>query len=355
MSVTDVTARIAQIQGQLSLLRATTPSVGADTTGTTGALGAGSTSSTQFSDALSLVLGASPDGAPTSGTSGDSSPLADQVIAEARTFVGMPYVWGGDSPSDGGMDCSGLMQYVFGRHGIDLPRVSADQARAGTAVGSMAEARPGDLVAWDNSSRNNGADHIALYLGDGKILEAPRTGLDIRVIDLAASGHGEPDYIRRVLPEAAPSGSGGGLAAVAGRVAAGRTALPPSPYDDLFATAGARHGVDPSLLSAVAKQESSYRPGAVSPAGAQGLMQLMPGTAAGLGVEDPFDPSQAVDGAARLLRDLLDRFGRVDLALAGYNAGPGAVLRYDGVPPYPETQNYVRSVLGSLGGSVGAR
>ena len=74
-------------------------------------------------------------------------------------------------------------------------------------------------------------------------------------------------------------------------------------------------------------------------------MQLMPATAQGLGVRNSFDPAQAVDGAARLLHDLIDRFGQVDLALAAYNAGPGAVLRYDGIPPYPETQNYVRSVM----------
>ena len=104
----------------------------------------------------------------------------------------------------------------------------------------------------------------------------------------------------------------------------------------------------PTLLSAVAKQESGYKPDAVSPAGAQGLMQLMPATAHGLGVTNSFDPTQAVDGAARLLRDLLNRFGRTDLALAAYNAGPGAVLRYDGIPPYPETQNYVRSVMAML-------
>ena len=77
-------------------------------------------------------------------------------------------------------------------------------------------------------------------------------------------------------------------------------------------------------------------------------MQLMPATARGLGVRNSFDPAQAVDGAARLLRDLKAEFGRTDLALAAYNAGPGAVHRYGGIPPYPETQNYVRSVLAIL-------
>lgn len=126
---------------------------------------------------------------------------------------------------------------------------------------------------------------------------------------------------------------------------------PATPYAELFQAAGAKYGVDPRLLAAVAKQESSYNPNAVSPAGAKGLMQLMPATARSLGVSDPLDPEQAVDGAAKLLRDLLREFGSTELALAGYNAGPGAVKRYDGIPPYPETQNYVKRIMADLGDS----
>lgn len=120
------------------------------------------------------------------------------------------------------------------------------------------------------------------------------------------------------------------------------------PFAPLFKAAGARYGVDPSLLAAIARQESSFDPNAVSRAGAKGLMQLMPATARSLGVEDPFDPAQAVDGAARLLKGLLSEFGRTDLALAAYNAGPGAVHRYNGIPPYPETQEYVRRIMSDL-------
>ncbi len=117
------------------------------------------------------------------------------------------------------------------------------------------------------------------------------------------------------------------------------------PYADLFEDAGRRHGVAPALLAAVADAESNYNPRAVSHAGAQGLMQLMPGTAAGLGVTDSFDPAQAVDGAARLLAGHLRQYGSTELALAAYNAGPGAVNRFGGIPPYAETQAYVPKVL----------
>lgn len=329
MSIGAVEARIAQIQGELQRLSPTAPMNGAVfaqmMSGATAAYAPGT---------------ASAAGSPSAGTGS-----ADAVIATARQYVGMPYVWGGSSPADGGMDCSGLVQYAYGQHGIDLPRVSADQARAGSPVASMAEARPGDLVAWDNSGRNVGADHIAIYLGDGMILEAPRTGLDIRVISIEDSGHGTPDFIRRVLPDAPV----GGVSPVGAPTTSSRVSG--VPFADLFNAAGAQHGVDPVLLAAMARTESSFDPSAVSPAGAQGLMQLMPGTAKGLGVTDPFDPVQSVQGAAQLMRDLLDRFGRVDHALAGYNAGPGAVLRYDGIPPYAETQGYVSKILALVQGA----
>jgi soluble lytic murein transglycosylase-like protein len=116
------------------------------------------------------------------------------------------------------------------------------------------------------------------------------------------------------------------------------------PYADLFSRAASRHGVDASLLAAVAQQESGFNSSAVSPAGAQGLMQFMPATAAGLGV-NPLDPTSAIDGAARYLGSLKKQFGSTELALAAYNAGPGTVSRYGGIPPYSETQNYVRAVM----------
>jgi soluble lytic murein transglycosylase-like protein len=104
-------------------------------------------------------------------------------------------------------------------------------------------------------------------------------------------------------------------------------------------------GIDPALIQAIISAESGFDSHATSRAGARGLMQLMPETAASLGVADAYDPQQNVRGGTRYLRELLDRFGTVELAVAAYNAGPAAVERFGGVPPYAETQAYVRNVM----------
>jgi soluble lytic murein transglycosylase-like protein len=117
-------------------------------------------------------------------------------------------------------------------------------------------------------------------------------------------------------------------------------------FQKIIAEASAKYGVDSSLVEAVIQTESNFDPYAVSPAGAEGLMQLMPATAESLGVSDSLDPQQNVDGGVKLLRSLLNSYdGNVSLALAAYNAGPGAVAKYDGIPPYQETQAYVQRVL----------
>jgi soluble lytic murein transglycosylase-like protein len=120
-------------------------------------------------------------------------------------------------------------------------------------------------------------------------------------------------------------------------------------YEPLVQEAAEYHGVDPDLVRAVVRTESAFDPTAVSTAGAQGLMQLMPELSEELGVKDPFDPRENVFAGVRYLRSLLDQHdGDEKLALASYNAGPGAVMRYNGVPPYPETEQYIRNINGLL-------
>ena len=151
----------------------------------------------------------------------------------------------------------------------------------------------------------------------------------------------------------APSSSGSFAGALASAQATTAT-QPSSPSASDGSTAfgaeidaaAASNGIDPALLKGLVSQESGFDPNARSGAGALGLTQLMPGTAASLGVSNPLDPAQSLQGGARYLRQQLDRFGGDErLALAAYNAGPGAVAKYGGVPPYAETESYVNSVM----------
>ena len=154
----------------------------------------------------------------------------------------------------------------------------------------------------------------------------------------------------RVLFTNAPAGAYGASASAprrpARRTPASVTLAVPRELPGLIREVAMRHGVSPNLVHAVVAVESAFDPRAVSPKGARGLMQLMPATAAELGVEDVYDPRENLEGGTRHLRGLLDTYdGDVRLALAGYNAGATAVERYSGVPPYPETRQYVRRVM----------
>ena len=303
-----VQSRIGAIQARF-MLPATTNASWASAASAAGLTGTGATTSAT---------------APTSATG-----TGAEVVGAATKYLGVPYKWGGTDPATG-LDCSGFTQRVFADLGISIPRTSSQQATAGRPVASLAEAQPGDLVFFDNSSGRAGIDHVGLYIGGGKMIAAPQEGEVVKVQDV-----GDPTLIRRVLPDGVPAtksataGTGAGLAGV--------------PYADLFAQAGAKHGVSPALLAAVAKTESGFNTSAVSSAGAQGLMQFMPATAKGLGV-DATDPASAIDGAARYLSSLTRQFGSTELALAAYNAGPGTVQRYGGMPPYAETTSYVQKV-----------
>jgi peptidoglycan DL-endopeptidase CwlO len=267
----------------------------------------------------------------------------DQVVAQAEQYLGVPYQWGGTDPSTG-LDCSGLVQLAYGQLGVQLPRTSQEQQQVGTPVGSVAQAQPGDLVFYGSP-----AEHVGIYVGNGQMINAPHTGTSVRI-----EGVGTPTSIRRIVGTTPDAGNPSAVAALPGLTyGSGGAALGPVPptLAPLFLASAARYGLSPQLLAAVGKVESGFNPNAVSPAGAQGLMQLMPSTAASLGV-DPHDPAQAIDGAARLLSQNLARFGSVPLAVAAYNAGSGAVQTYGGVPPFPETQTYVQRVMSLSQGGV---
>jgi soluble lytic murein transglycosylase-like protein len=179
-------------------------------------------------------------------------------------------------------------------------------------------------------------------------------GAPVSTTSATSAATGGSDFAARLAsvtgaPATTPTGAAGATATTAtGATSATGTASgtgAATPYAAEIDAAAAKYNVDPALLRGLIRQESNFNPNAGSPAGARGLTQLMPGTAAALGV-DPSVPAQAIEGGAKYLRQQLDKFGNDPAkALAAYNAGPGAVQRYGGVPPYAETQNYVQKVL----------
>ena len=174
------------------------------------------------------------------------------------------------------------------------------------------------------------------------LIEQVQTGTSAggaRAPQAAAAMSASPMAFASML-QAASAGAAATPAAAAGESQS-------SQYDGLIEQAALRNGIDPAILHGLIQQESGFDPSSTSSAGAAGLTQLMPGTASSLGVANPLDPAESIEGGARYLKQMMSDFGgNTTDALAAYNAGPGAVTQYGGVPPYAETQSYVSKVLG---------
>jgi soluble lytic murein transglycosylase-like protein len=206
-------------------------------------------------------------------------------------------------------------------------RISAIQNRLGAL--SVGTQRQGPLAGESPASTGSASSANAATV--------PSTGLV----------GGRPATFGAAATGRVPAGTGGGFALASmssDSPLAARLPAQAQPFVGAIEQAAQAAGIDPSLLAAVVRNESNFSQGVVSHAGAIGLAQLMPGTAAGLGV-DPHDPQQNLQGGARYLRTQLDRFGSVELALAAYNAGPNRVAQAGGVPRIPETLAYVEKVM----------
>lgn len=195
--IAAIQARIAEIQQLVS------PTVSTATAASTA-------SGTSFAQALSAATGTATSTVADSALSG--SVTGESLVESAKKYLGTPYVWGGESLDEGGLDCSGLVQRALADLGVtDVPRVARDQMKLGEEVPSLDQARPGDLVVF------GGGSHIGIYVGDGKMIDAPKPGDQVRIRDV----YTEPTTIRRILPSAAEVASN----AASASASAGQTAM----------------------------------------------------------------------------------------------------------------------------------
>lgn len=231
----------------------------------------------------------------------------------------------------------------------ELRRTSADESKV-SAVEAK-DATLAKIVEVSEAERSNVAQPVWIYLVGGARVEADsvnETAEGVWYTRGNLSVFIERSRVERIERERVKSVSASNDSWTERGWSTGNAS-----FDALIRENGARYGVDPYLIFCVMEQESQFKPRIVSPKGARGLMQLMPGTAARFGVRRPFEPAENIMGGTRYLKQLLENFGgRVDLVLAGYNAGEGAVMKYGGnVPPYRETRNYVQRISKRYGQS----
>jgi Transglycosylase SLT domain len=208
------------------------------------------------------------------------------------------------------------------------------------------------LSAWAGQAQ---AEIVLLTSGRSVSVKGHRADGDRIVLQLRTGGEVTCDrsLIDKILPDEVPYPEPVLAVAAAatdeGQALAAGAVLESTPYDEIISAMSEAHGVDPLLVRALIQVESNYQTRARSRKGAMGLMQLMPSTARVYNVRNPFDPRANIEAGIKHLKSLIDRFGQVDLGLAAYNAGEAAVTKFNGIPPYRETRNYVSRILSLAG------
>jgi hypothetical protein len=199
------------------------------------------------------------------------------------------------------------------------------------------------LLAWLALAGVSSAEMLFLTTGRTMTVRSHRVEGGRLILSMVGGGEVtcDPALVDRIVPDEVPIRD-------AGAQAVGDAPDPAAPFVEMIERSAAREGVDPLLVRAVIQVESAYQPKARSRKGAAGLMQLMPETARRYAVANPYDPGSNISAGIKHLKMLLDRYAQVPLALAAYNAGEAAVDRFGGIPPFPETESYVRQILGLL-------